>query len=69
MRLAQNGSSPSSLTEDRQSQWNQDIASARLRMRELEDRQALLWKRLFEMEEGFPAPLEEAEIVPGILPW
>ncbi|MEA1888575.1 MAG: VWA domain-containing protein [Pseudomonadota bacterium] len=69
VRLAQDGSSPSGLTADRQSQWHQEIAAARLRMRELEDLQALLWKRLFEMEEGFPAPLEEAEIVPGILPW
>ena len=51
------------------SQWQQDITAARIRMRELEDRQQLLWKRLFEMEEGFAAPVEEAETVPGILPW
>lgn len=49
--------------------WQQDITAARLRMRELEDRQQFLWKRLFEMEEGFAAPVEEAETVPGIVPW
>jgi len=70
VRLAQKGSSSSALIAgNKQSRWHQDITAARLRMRELEDLQALLWKRLFEMEEGFPAPLEEAEIVPGILPW
>ena len=50
-------------------QWQQDITAARIRMRELEDRQQLLWKRLFEMEEGFAAPVEQAETVPGVLPW
>ncbi len=70
VRLAQNGSSsPGLIAADKQPRWHQDITAARLRMRELEDLQVLLWKRLFEMEEGFPAPLEEAEIVPGILPW
>jgi len=70
VRLVQNGSSSSGLiTGNKQSQWHQDITAARLRMRELEDLQAFLWKRLFEMEEGFLAPREEAETVPGILPW
>jgi tetratricopeptide (TPR) repeat protein len=50
-------------------QIQQNINAARLRMRELEDRQQLLWKRLFEMEEGFAAPVEETETVPGVLPW
>ncbi len=70
VRLAQNGSTSAGVNADNnQSRWYQEITAARLRMRELEDLQALLWKRLFEMEEGFPAPLEEAEIVPGVLPW
>jgi len=43
--------------------------NARLRMAELEDQQALLWKRLFEMEEGFPAPLAEPRPVPGVPAW
>ena len=29
----------------------------------------LLWKRIFEIEEGFPAPVEEAKKLPGIEPW
>lgn len=43
--------------------------NARLRMSDLEDQQALLWKRLFEIEEGFPAPLSEPRQVPGVNPW
>ena len=46
-----------------------DVTNARMRMRELEDRQQFLWKRLFEMEEGFAVPLEQAESVPGVFPW
>jgi Ca-activated chloride channel family protein len=43
--------------------------NAQLRMAELEDQQVLLWKQLFEMEEGFPAPLTEPRQIPGIAPW
>ena len=52
-----------------QKQTIQDITAASLRMRELEDNQQLLWKRLFEMEEGFAASIDKAEPVPGVLPW
>ena len=52
-----------------QKKTQQDITAASLRMRELEDNQQLLWKRLFEMEEGFAAAVEKAEPVPGVLPW
>jgi Ca-activated chloride channel family protein len=31
--------------------------------------QSGLWKSLFEEEEGFPAPLEQAVSEPGVLPW
>lgn len=43
--------------------------NAQLRMAELEDQQMLLWKQLFEMEEGFPAPLTKPRQVPGVAPW
>ena len=43
--------------------------TAQLLMNEVEDQQANLWKRLFEMEEGFPAPLSEPRQVPGVSPW
>lgn len=45
------------------------LINARLRMLQLQDQQALLWKRLFEMEEGFPAPLDAPRTVPGVAPW
>jgi Ca-activated chloride channel family protein len=31
--------------------------------------QSGLWKSLFEEEEGFPAPLEQPQTEPGVLPW
>lgn len=43
--------------------------NARIRMSELEDQHDLLWKRLFEMEEGFPAPLAEPRNIPGVPAW
>ncbi len=70
IRLVQDEHSSSGLSAaGHRPEWNQDVAAARLRMRELEDLQVLLWKRLFEMEEGFAAPLEEAETIPGVKAW
>jgi hypothetical protein len=43
--------------------------NARIRMSELEDQHALMWKRLFEIEEGFPAPLTEPRNIPGVPAW
>ena len=45
------------------------LADARLQMELLQDDQARLWIRLFEREEGFPAPLQEPRPVPGVAPW
>jgi len=45
------------------------LTDARLRMELLQDDQAMLWIRLFEREEGFPAPLQGPRSVPGVLPW
>lgn len=33
------------------------------------DNQAILWRRIFELEEGFPAPLDKPEPIPGVKPW
>jgi Ca-activated chloride channel family protein len=52
-----------------QSRWMQEKTRARIRMRELQEQQARLWKRLFEMEDGYPAPLEEPRQLPGVAPW
>ena len=46
-----------------------NLAAARLRMKALEHQQSNLWKRLFEMEEGFPAPLDQPRDIPGTAPW
>lgn len=51
----------------------QKVNEARLYLnglQELEtDSSSALWKRLFEIEEGFPASLDEAQSVPGLRPW
>lgn len=47
----------------------ENLVRARLGMAELDGRQPQLWKRLFEMEEGFPAPLDEPRSRPGLPPW
>lgn len=46
-----------------------DVARAQQQMEALQDTQALLWKRLFEMEEGFAAPLDTPRDMPGVAPW
>jgi len=33
------------------------------------DTDTLLWKRIFELEEGFPAPLDEPKRIRGVQPW
>lgn len=38
-------------------------------MIELDEQQSILWKRLFELEEGFEAPVASPKPVPDILPW
>ncbi len=35
----------------------------------LQDDQAILWRRIFEIEEGYPAPLDKPETIPGVRPW
>jgi len=49
--------------------WQQDLAQARLRMQGLEEKPERVWKRLFEIEEGFPAPLPQPRNLPEASPW
>jgi len=35
----------------------------------LYDNQPALWQRIFEVEEGYPAPLDEPANITGVLPW
>jgi Ca-activated chloride channel family protein len=46
-----------------------DIARAQQQIDALQDTQPLLWKRLFEMEEGFAAPLNAPREMPEVAPW
>lgn len=48
---------------------NFEINKAKQKSNSLNDSQYLLWKRLFEIEEGFPAPVTKARTVPGVKPW
>lgn len=46
-----------------------ETIKAKQKANSLNDSQHLLWKRLFEIEEGFPAPVIKPRIVPGEKPW
>lgn len=48
---------------------NQPLSAARARLEELQDRESRLWKRLFQIEEGFPGPVDKPEPIPGVKPW
>lgn len=66
-QLAVQGASSSGHLDDIQKKLS--IINARLMMSSLDDEPIELWKRLFELEEGFPASLEEPRDIPGISPW
>ncbi|MCK4744268.1 MAG: VWA domain-containing protein [Sulfuriflexus sp.] len=44
-------------------------ASLNNQLNKLYDNQPALWRRIFELEEGYPAPLDEPDKIPGIRPW
>ena len=67
IRLAASAAAAKNIAEQQKTKLA--LIDARLRMLQLQDQQALLWKRLFEMEEGFPAALESPRTVPGVAPW
>ena len=51
-------------------QHQQAVDQARLYLENLQPGTSnLLWKRLFEIEEGFPAKLDQPKTVPGVQPW
>lgn len=47
----------------------QSLDDARIALQQLDDDPAPLWKRLFEVEEGYPAPQIKLNELPGVLPW
>ena len=48
---------------------NIELLNVQQKINKIDDNQHLLWKRLFEIEEGFPAPVDERKTLPGIKPW
>ncbi|NOY67448.1 MAG: VWA domain-containing protein [Gammaproteobacteria bacterium] len=46
-----------------------DLLEARRIVLQSKQDQSLLWKSLFEDEEGFPAPLDKPVVLPGVAPW
>ena len=58
-------------TQYSEAQKNKDInlIQAQQQLNTMSDSQHLLWKRLFEIEEGFPAPVDKPRIIPGVKPW
>ncbi len=53
-------------------QWqyaDTSLASMIRRANAIQVDEAVLWKRIFEAEEGFPAPLSEPQSLPGMPPW
>ena len=46
-----------------------NIEQARISLLRDQDDSLQMWKRLFEIEEGFPAKLKEPKTVPGQQPW
>ena len=45
------------------------LNEANQQLQAINDSQHLLWKRLFEIEEGFPAPVEQPKKLPEMNPW
>jgi hypothetical protein len=46
-----------------------ELVKAEQKSTAMTDSQQLLWKRIFEIEEGFPAPVEKPHTLPGVKPW
>ncbi len=48
----------------------QDVEQARIFFMDLEEQKSnALWKRLFEVEEGFPGDVKQPKNIPGLRPW
>lgn len=47
----------------------QSLDDARIALQQSDDDSSALWKRLFEVEEGYPAPQTKPNELPGVLPW
>lgn len=54
---------------DGQPATNIDLVRAQQKANAMTDAQHELWKRVFEIEEGFPAPVDKPYTLPGVNPW
>lgn len=57
---------------DKDTQWTYDISRAQdITPQDLRFPvdQSVFWQRLYEAEEGFPAPLSRPKVLPGVPPW
>jgi len=63
-----NGSSSSAQYQE-QEEININLIRAQQKTSAITDTQHLLWKRVFEIEEGFPAPIEKPHTLPEVKPW
>jgi Ca-activated chloride channel family protein len=65
-KLLQGGSQKTAQKEKQE----YDLEQARIYFMGLEEQQSnQLWKRLFEIEEGFPGKLNKPKNIPGVRPW
>jgi len=53
----------------KQREKQRNIEHARISLLRNQDSSLAMWKRLFEIEEGFPAKLKKPKTVPGQMPW
>lgn len=61
------GNKPQNFKEQKQ---QKEMEQARIHLMGLEEVSSNdLWKRLFEIEEGFPAKLKQPKSIPGVRPW
>lgn len=67
IKLAKDNEEQISASPSLQSESN--IIKAKQQLEVLTDTQHLLWKRIFEIEQGFPAPVEKPHTIPGVKPW
>ncbi len=47
----------------------QTLSYVKSQLSRIEEARVRVFQRLFEMEEGFPAPLDETQSIPGVVPW
>ncbi|KAG1665693.1 hypothetical protein GQR58_019193 [Nymphon striatum] len=68
-RLEQDGGIGNNKNIKERYQRQQSLIEAQIALQQIEDNPTQFWKRLFEIEEGFPGSLEKPKEVPGVSPW